>query len=425
MEVVMKERAILIGLNVNSFYTEEEMNDRMSELRGLAESQGVEVLGEIVQNRPRIEAKTYIGQGKVIEIKEYLESLDGDMVIFNNELSGSQIRNLEEGIGKKIIDRTTLILDIFASRAVSMEGKLQVKLAQLKYRLPRLMGFGNALSRLGGGIGTRGPGEQQLETDRRHIRREISQLSEKLEKNSKNREIRRKERTKSHIPVVSLVGYTNAGKSTIMNGFLNLSVREENKYVYEDNRLFATLDTSHRNINIEGYPKFILSDTVGFVSELPTELVEAFKSTLEEIIYSDFILLVADISSSKLNLEIETTKKVLKDLGVNNIPTLLVYNKIDLIDTINEFDYYSGEEMIQISAKEPKDIFRLSEKIFSLMPNFHRVRVNIPFDKMNLVSYFKEHYSISDIEYDEEGAIFHTMVDERDYREYKEFMDEE
>lgn len=415
-----KEKVILVGLNLTGEKNSEDIDEKMAELRGLAEASGAEIVGEMIQNRPKAEAATYIGEGKAEELKGYVKASEASSVIFNTDLSGSQIRNLEEILEVKVIDRTTLILDIFALRAFSMEGKLQVKLAQLKYRLPRLTGFGKALSRTGGGIGTRGPGEQKLETDRRHIRREIDALEKKLEKIEKDRTVKRKSRTASRLPIVSLVGYTNAGKSTIMNQMIKLSDRDAEKTVYEADELFATLDTANRNIRIDGLQEFILTDTVGFVSNLPTALVEAFHGTLEEIVYSDFIILVVDSSSSKFEMELSTTETVLKELGAYNIPRLIVYNKADLSNNLLP---NKTEPSISICAKNPEDILKLAKKMLSLISaNYHSVKVSLDFSSMNLFPYFKERYSISDTEYDEKGINFSCVVDEVDYKKFKGYM---
>ena len=291
-EVIREDeyKAILVGLQRN-----EDISYSMEELKGLAEAANVEVLGQMIQNLERPNTATLIGKGKVEELAEMAKNMEADTVIFNDELTGMQLRNLEDAVGVRVIDRTILILDIFASRATSKEGKLQVELAQLAYRMPRLTGFGKSLSRLGGGIGTRGPGEKKLETDRRHIERRMYDIKSELAQLKNTRSVQRARREKSSIPVVALVGYTNSGKSALMNRILALTEKEE-KTVFEKNMLFATLDTQQRSVVLDTNHQFILVDTVGFVSKLPHSLVEAFKATLEEVVYADLLVHVVDLS---------------------------------------------------------------------------------------------------------------------------------
>ena len=315
-----RHRAILVGLARST-----DISRSMEELKGLAEADSVEVIGVAAQALAKPNAATLIGSGKVAEIAEMAEHMEADMVIFNDELTGMQIRNLEDQIGVKVIDRTILILDIFAARAESAEGKLQVELAQLKYRMPRLTGFGKSLSRTGGGVGTRGPGEKKLETDRRHIERRMNDIKAELDRTAGNRNVQRHKMEKSELPIVALVGYTNSGKSAIMNRILSHTQREsksvgdrEPKSVREEDLLFATLDTRKRNIRLNSNHEFILTDTVGFVSGLPHELVDAFKSTLEEIRYADLILHVVDASVEENDFRIEVTDRVLHELNLTD-----------------------------------------------------------------------------------------------------------
>ena len=279
-EVIREDeyKAILVGLQRN-----EDISYSMDELKGLAEAANVEVLGQMIQNLERPNTATLIGKGKVEELAEMAKNMEADTVIFNDELTGMQLRNLEDAVGVRVIDRTILILDIFAKSCNIKEGKLQVELAQLAYRMPRLTGFGKSLSRLGGGIGTRGPGEKKLETDRRHIERRMYDIKSELAQLKNTRSVQRARREKSSIPVVALVGYTNSGKSALMNRILAMTEKEEEKAVFEKNMLFATLDTQQRSVVLDTNHQFILVDTVGFVSKLPHSLVEAFKATLEEV----------------------------------------------------------------------------------------------------------------------------------------------
>lgn len=325
-EVIREEeyKVILVGLQ-----RDEDISYSMEELAGLAEAAGSEVLGQMVQNLEKPNTATLIGKGKVEELAQMVKAMEADMVIFNDELSGMQLRNLEDAVGVRVIDRTILILDIFAARAVSKEGKLQVELAQLQYRMPRLTGFGKSLSRLGGGIGTRGPGEKKLETDRRHIERRMNDIKAELLQLKNTRTTQRAKREKQQIPVAALVGYTNSGKSAIMNRILAMSDKDE-KNVFEENMLFATLDTQQRGIVLESGRKFILIDTVGFVSKLPHSLVEAFKATLEEVTYADLLLHVVDASYENHDFHIEVTDKVMKEIGAGDKEKMMVFNKCDL-----------------------------------------------------------------------------------------------
>ncbi len=274
----------------------------------------MDVAGEMIQNKERPNAATYIGKGKVDELAEMCAAMEADTVIFNDELSGMQLRNLEEKLEVRVIDRTMLILDVFASRAVSREGKLQVELAQLQYRLPRLTGLGKALSRLGAGIGTRGPGEKKLETDRRHISSRMNEIKKELQEVKSNRSTQRARRRKSGMPVAALVGYTNSGKSALMNRLLQMTDKEDKTFPEKD-MLFATLETAQRNVKLDTNQEFILIDTVGFVSKLPHSLINAFKATLEEVTYADLLLHVVDASYPDHDFHISVTNSVLNEIG--------------------------------------------------------------------------------------------------------------
>lgn len=403
-------RAILVGLSRG-----EDISYYMEELARLAEAANAEVLGQMVQNVEKPNAATFIGKGKVEELAEMCRNMEADTVIFNDELSGMQIRNLEEATGVRVIDRTILILDIFASRATSHEGKLQVELAQLQYRLPRLLGFGKSLSRLGGGIGTRGPGEKKLETDRRHIERRMDDIKAELAAVKAVRNTQRAKREKSEIPVAALVGYTNSGKSALMNKMLSLEDAED-KTVFEKDMLFATLDTSQRRIKLDGNSEFILIDTVGFVSKLPHQLVNAFKATLEEVNYADLLLHVVDASFENKDFHIGVTRRVLGEIGAENKETLLVYNKIDLCGgDMPEAD-------ICISAKYGQNMDALmaliKEKLFA-----DRVDTTllIPYTRGDISSYLIEKANVISTEYAENGTLMRVELSKADHSRLQKF----
>ncbi|MFA9422553.1 MAG: GTPase HflX, partial [Sedimentibacter sp.] len=345
-----KERCLLVAVQLSN---NGEEND-MEELGQLVEAADGVVISSIVQNRHDIDNRYYVGQGKLEEIANYVKELEIDTVVFNDELGGSQIRNIEEKLDAKVIDRTNLILDIFAKRALTKEGQLQVELAQLKYSLPRLIGLNNNLSRLGGGIGTRGPGEQKLELDRRKIKEKITDIQNQLEDLGKVRETKRKKRMKDQIPIISIVGYTNSGKSTLLNALMDSEYGEkddaERKKVFAKDMLFATLDTELRSVTFPGGKKAVFSDTVGFIKKLPTQIVEAFKGTLEEIKYADMIIHLIDINDENLQLHKETTTKLVEKITGREIPVLTVYNKVDKILS-DKITTVSSNEILYISAK--------------------------------------------------------------------------
>jgi len=342
------ERAVLVGVIESS-----KDEGSMEELKALAETAGAYVVGVVTQRRKGIDSAHYIGKGKLEELKAFIEANQIDVVIVNDELSGSQIKNMEDILGVKIVDRTCLILDIFARRARTRESKLQVELAQLKYRLPRLVGLGGQLSRLGGGIGTRGPGETKLETDRRHIQDRIKAIEKKLSKIERHRNLYRQRRAKNRVPVISIVGYTNAGKSTLFNALTKAKS-------YVEDKLFATLDTSARRLILSSGRQAILVDTVGFIRDLPHDLVEGFKSTLEEVRYSDLLLHVIDITSPDMDEKIRVVEKVLSELDAIDIPRLDVFNKIDLVETGS---IVNNKRAIYVSAKTGIGLEALKEAI--------------------------------------------------------------
>ncbi|MGL5694069.1 MAG: GTPase HflX [Peptostreptococcaceae bacterium] len=420
-----KERALLVGLNITSTarrIDDIDINESMEELKELTKAAGAEVVGMTTQNKQTRDAAYYIGKGKVEELRAYCESLDATMVIFNDELSGAHIRNIEEVVGVKVIDRTTLILDIFAQRALSKEGKLQVELAQLKYRLPRLYGMGGAMSRTGAGIGTRGPGEQKLEVDKRHILNKAADIRRELREVKKNRETQRVQRLKSNIPIVALVGYTNAGKSTLLNEIIKTHKDYDiEKEVLAKDMLFATLDVTLRKALLPNKKEFLVVDTVGFVSKLPHDLVEAFKATLEEVQYADLVLHVIDATNSSYELQKKTTESVLKELGANAKPTILVYNKIDRL----ELDIYpkNTEDVIYISAKKGINMDELLGMLQdALMRNTYDVTMLLPYDKGHIFSKIKDKYNVENFEYGEVGITLDVNLEEEDYNMYKEYI---
>lgn len=406
--------AILVGLRL-----EEDITDSMEELEGLAEAAGASVLGQMIQAADRPNTATLIGKEKVEELAELVKAMEADMVVFNDELTGMQLRNLEDALGVRVIDRTILILDIFASRASSREGKLQVELAQLKYRLPRLTGFGKSLSRLGGGIGTRGPGEKKLETDRRHIERRMTDIKAELSQLKNTRSVQRSRREKNRIPVVALIGYTNSGKSALMNRLLSVAERD-GKTVFEKDMLFATLDVQQRKVDLENGRQFILIDTVGFVSKLPHSLVEAFKATLEEVTYADLLLHVVDASYENYGFHIQVTDKVMEEIGAGNKEKILVFNKIDLPH--DHIIPEAGRENIEISAKEGTNldalIEKIEEKIFGDMVD---AKFLIPYDRGDLTSYLCEEAEVKATDYRENGTYLEVSLKEADYRRMKEY----
>lgn len=415
-EIVREDQcnAILVGV-----YKKENIDYSMEELAGLAEAAGGEVLGVMVQKMEKINTGTYIGKGKVEELAQMCENMGADTVIFNDELSGMQIRNLEETTGVRVIDRTILVLDIFASRATSREGKLQVELAQLQYRMPRLLGFGKSLSRLGGGIGTRGPGEKKLETDRRHIAKRMDDIKDELKHLTATRSVQRAKREKSEIPVVALVGYTNAGKSAIMNKILS-DIEKEDKTVGSKDMLFATLDVQQRNIKLDDKKEFILIDTVGFVSKLPHSLVNAFKATLDEVLYADLLVHVVDASYENYDFQIEVTEDVIKQLGAGEKEKIVVYNKCDLVE--NEIIDASGCDHICVSAKKGDNmdvlLDMIKERIFA---DNIVCELLIPYDRGDIVSYVCEKGTVANMEYEEKGTLIKVELSEADYNRVKKY----
>lgn len=414
------EKAILIG---------SDTKESLEELKELTKACDIPVLDLVYQSRNKIDVAFYIGKGKVLEIAALRQKHRANLIIFDDELSGSQVRNLESAIGAKVIDRTTLILEIFARRARSKESKIQVELAQLKYRMSRLQGLGTMLSRTGGGIGTRGPGEKKLETDRRHIKETIYDLNTELKKIRKTREIQREKRTKESIPKVSLVGYTNAGKSTLRNKLCDIAAQKEvqgKEKVFEADMLFATLDITTRSIVLKNKGLITITDTVGFVRKLPHDLVEAFKSTLEEVIYSDLLCHVVDVSSNYAVDQIEAVEEVLEELGAKDKDTILVLNKVDMAgeDKIGEIkSKYPKYQTIEVSAKEGINLDGLLALIEEKLPyKMKKCEYLIPYDRSDMNSYLHRNGRVLDEGYKNEGTFMIVEVDEEAYNKSKSFI---
>lgn len=410
------ERVITVGTDIGAYPNSLETS--MKELDELCYADGAEVIGQMTQNLEKFNPKYLIGKGKVKEIKEMAENLEADAIVFNDELTGIQLRNLEETIKKKVVDRTNLILDIFALRASTYEGKLQVELAQLEYQLPRLLGI-KGWSRTGGGIGTRGPGEQIIETDRRRLLREIDKIKEKLNKAKKTRDTTRSKRMNSKIPTVSLVGYTNAGKSTILNRIKE----DDSKEVFVKDMLFATLDPNSRKARLLSGREFIISDTVGFVSKLPTKLIEAFKSTLEEIKYSDLIVHVIDASSKDLEIAYDTTMNILQEIGIKDKKILTVFNKSDKIDlNSTTIPLKIKSQKIYISAKNDPDMNKLLKAIEENLPEqYIYTKLNFPYDDTDILYKLIERFDLKPI-YKENFVEIELSLSKKEYNKLKRYV---
>lgn len=385
------EKALLISVDTGDFDAEVSINE-LSELAGTA---GAEVLGMMIQKREAPSAASYVGTGRLEEIKQFCSANEIDVIIADGELSPVQVRNIEDAADVRVIDRTTLILDIFAGRARSAEGKIQVELAQLKYSLPRLSGKGTSLSRLGGGIGTRGPGETKLETDKRHIRRRIQYLNESLEKIEKRRLAMHKRRQKNGVEAVAIVGYTNVGKSTLMNRLTSAGVLEEDK-------LFATLDPTARKLTLPNGREIMLVDTVGLVRRLPHQLVDAFRSTLEEALWADVILNVCDASSNECNEHIQVTNDLLSSLGCDGKPVINVLNKCDLVPDV--LNYPLIGRSVHISAQTGFGIDKLLDEISKSLPQTRRrVTLLVPFSDGTVLNDLRNFGVVHSQTYEENG----------------------
>ncbi|MBQ9894212.1 MAG: GTPase HflX [Ruminococcus sp.] len=403
-------KAVLACVDTGEFDAEASID----ELEELASTAGAEIVGKVIQKKQSYDPATCMGAGRLQELKEQIDALEAELVVFDHELTGVQVRNIEDILEVRVIDRTTLILDIFAQRARTKEGKLQVELAQQKYRLPRLIGLGTALSRLGGGIGTRGPGETKLESDKRHIRRRISYLEEELAELKKHRDFSRSRRKKDGVLCAAIVGYTNVGKSTLLNALTDAGVLAENK-------LFATLDITSRSIELPDGRSVMLIDTVGLISRLPHDLVEAFKSTLEEAAAADVILNVQDLSSPEREKQAEVTRHLLDELGCGDIPKVYVMNKSDIateLDTVFEDD-----STVFISAKEKTGFDRLLEIITAKLPETaKRMSLLVPYDKTAFIGRIREEGKVFSEEYTADGTAIDALVDIKLVKEASQYI---
>lgn len=404
----LDERAILVGLKTQetkeiSGISEAEIS--LIELKELAQTAGADVLSTMIQNREGRDSSYFIGKGKVDELRLMVQATEADMVIIDEEISPSQQRNLEKALGVKALDRTGLILDIFAQRARSREGKIQVELAQLEYNLPRLQGLGMVLSRLGGGIGTRGPGETKLETDRRHIRRRISTLKGQLKEIKRQRGILRVERRRNRVPVVSLVGYTNSGKSSLLNTLCGSDV-------YAENLLFATLDTTTRQLLLDDNSTILLTDTVGFIRKLPHHLLDAFKSTLEEVVVSDAIIIVVDSSDLYAENHIQIVEDILLELGAGQKPSVIALNKVDIVEESNIPRINSDSPIVEISAKTGIGLDKLKNHLKDLLCEVRvKVDLEIPFSEGGVLSWLYDNSKVLSVDYSETGSIIEAEMD--------------
>lgn len=415
-----KQKVLLVGVNLNDeFY----FFKSMSELEELVKACQMQPIGSVVQNLKEINSAFYVGSGKLEEIKDKINELHPDLVVFNNELSPSQLKNLELKLDIQILDRTSIILNIFALRAKTNEAKMQVEIAKLRYMLPRLSGLHLSLGRQGGGSGfsNKGSGEKQIELDRRIIEDRISKLNKELSELDTRRNIQRRKRNNSEIPVVSLVGYTNAGKSTLLNTLVDLSLSDESKKVYEEDMLFATLETSIRKIKIKDGKEFLLSDTVGFIRDLPHMLIKAFRSTLDEVKNSDLLLHVIDFSDEDYEENIRVTNSTLKEIGAENIPVIYVFNKCDKVND-TKLPYVDGNK-VYISAKNNIGINELIKVISSnIFGEYVTCKMQIPFERGDIVSYLKEKYNFISTQYTNDGTLIEICLSQKDYGKYKQYI---
>ena len=414
---MVQERAVLVGLNADCFTKAQTATDEtLEELEALLETAGGFCTGKVLQNRHTPDAHSFIGEGKALEVKMLVEATASTMVIFDNELSPGNIRALEEIMGVTVLDRSALILDIFAQRAKTKEGRLQVELAQYQYLLPRLSGMGKSLSRQGGGIGTRGPGDTQLESDRRHIRERITKLQHELEQVRQVRSVQRERRMKNSVPVVAIVGYTNAGKSTLLNQLTGAGIPA-------NNRLFDTLDTTSRQLTVSDNLDVVLSDTVGFIAKLPHHLVDAFRATLEELEYADLLLHVIDASDPNREEHIEVVDKLIAKLAKPGTKVLRCSNKADLVDAT---DIPIGEDVVRMSAKRGFGMDELLKAIENALGHSrHHVMLTLPYSQGGLVDTLHKNAQVKSVDYTGEGIVVETVLDPILYGRLKEYITKE
>ena len=416
-EQAVQERAVLVGLNADCFRQDQTATDEtLDELEALLETAGGFCTGKILQNRHTPDPYSFIGEGKAQEVRMLVEFTGSTMVVFDNELSPSNIRALEEIIGVTVLDRSALILDIFAQRAKTKEGRLQVELAQYQYLLPRLSGMGASLSRQGGGIGTRGPGETKLESDRRHIRERINRLQSELEQVRQVRSVQRERRMKNSVPVVAIVGYTNAGKSTLLNQLTGAGIPA-------NNRLFDTLDTTSRQLTVSDTLDVVLSDTVGFIAKLPHHLVNAFRATLEELEYADLLLHVIDAADENREEHIEVVEKLIEKLAKPGTPVLRCYNKADLV---SREDIPVGEDVVAMSAAKGTGMDQLLAAIEkALDQKRHHVKVTLPYSMGGMVETLHNNAQVISVDYSADGIEIETILDEILYGRLKDYVKRE
>ena len=412
-EQVLCEKAVLVGLNTDLFTKEEAATAQtLDELEALLQTAGGECAGKILQNRHTPDPHSFIGEGKAEEVRALVEETGADMVIFDNALSPSQIRALEELTGVKVLDRSALILDIFAQRAKTREGKLQVELAQYQYYLPRLTIWNEEMGRLGGGIGTRGPGETQLETDKRHIRARITKLKSELAEVRKVRAVQRERREKNAVPVVALVGYTNAGKSTLLNSLTGAGIPA-------NNRLFDTLDTTTRQLTVSDTCQVLLSDTVGFIAKLPHNLIEAFKATLEELEYADLLVHVIDAQDPEREAHIEVVNRLISQLAGENVPVIECYNKCDAPHE----EITKGENRVCMSARTGAGAGELLKTIERLLAKrLHRVKLLLPYAVGGMVDTLHTQAKVLSIGYAADGIAVEAVLDETLYGKLRQYI---
>ena len=414
---MVQERAVLVGLNADCFTKAQTATDEtLEELEALLETAGGFCTGKVLQNRHTPDPHSFIGEGKAQEVRMLVEATASTMVVFDNELSPGHIRALEEILGVTVLDRSALILDIFAQRAKTKEGRLQVELAQYQYLLPRLSGMGKSLSRQGGGIGTRGPGETKLESDRRHIRERITRLQQELQQVRQVRSVQRERRMKNSVPVVAIVGYTNAGKSTLLNQLTGAGIPA-------NNRLFDTLDTTSRQLRVSDNLDVILSDTVGFIAKLPHHLVDAFRATLEELEYADLLLHVIDSADPNREEHIEVVDRLISKLAKPETPVIRCYNKAELVSAT---EIPVGDDVVAISAKSGRGMDALLHTIEqSLGHGRHHVLLCIPYSQGGLVDTLHKNAQVLNVEYTGEGIVVDTILDPILYGKLREMITKE